>query len=491
MSLWTLAAYMKKILLLFAVLSSSAYPNSRLSHQAIYQRCFSLFFERYPGIDDVLLKKILSKNITGVEACDQLIDELTFDENGKIKKSQYYSQIDLIHALSLIQKLHTSWFNSYDFTFTEKNWGSLEIYDLGQPALYFTNAFFGNIPLKNLLKGHDQPYALRSFKKAPTSLIYKRGSKNISYDKIHLNYKDEDAPAVPMAPLDWVARGQLIGVTTKQRHYIVERAYRDLMTGFDKVTQDIFQSYGGGLLGTPVYIMLNQGQAISAILDGELKTYRRWSKAVLSDLLCRTLPVVKEEDSLGSSDPKSKTAFKKNNSCYVCHHTMDPMAGLIRNISTFINNSNGVTFDEDGALVLEKDKHDLQFTYLRDLVKNPLKYKFSAYMHSAPSGKFNFRDLDGKLIEKQLETLDQLGEVLAETPDYYSCIARRYLKFSTGVDIETDPNLQSKDPLSKSSQLHLKLLNELAKRLKAGQDIKKLLKDIFRTSLYSEQFYRL
>jgi hypothetical protein len=456
-----------------------------LYDRALYHKCFSLFFERFPEKNDSLLRQVVSGKINGQQACGKLIDELNFDKNGKIEKSHLFSKDLLLHALSLIQKHHVGWFTSYDFTFTEKNWGSVEIYDSGQPALYFTNAFFANLPLRELLKGKSQPYALRYADKKPEFLIYKKNNNKIRYDDIVLSYKDEETPPVLMKQIEWVARGVLVGITLQPKKYFVERAYVDLKTGYETVSQDIYQSFGGGILGSTVFLMLNQGQPVSSEMDGEVKVFRRWSKAVLNDLLCRSLPVLKPEDSVHALDVKSKVTFKKDNSCYICHHTMDPMAGLIRNVSSFINNSDGVTFDNDGNLIEEKDKRNLQFTYLRDLHKNPLKNRSNPYVQTAATGQFNFRNLDGKMISKNLNSLDELGSNIAETPDYYNCIVQRYLKFATGLDVQIDPNFINSTTDSNEKLNNRKLVSDLAKRLHKSQSIKSLLKEIINTKEFS------
>tara|TARA_B100000925_G_scaffold45266_1_gene29524 strand:- start:12322 stop:15237 length:2916 start_codon:yes stop_codon:yes gene_type:complete len=112
---------------------------------------------------------------------------------------------------------------------------------------------------------------------------------------------------------------------------------------------DLFRSAGGGAMGSHAFVLQNMDITFPKVMannlkgsaknrhrvvsDGSVKIQRRWAKRVLSDFLCREVPVINYDDlETVYEDTSSSIPFRKSASCMTCHATMDQMAMTARNV---------------------------------------------------------------------------------------------------------------------------------------------------------------
>jgi hypothetical protein len=153
-----------------------------------------------------------------------------------------------------------------------------------------------------------------------------------------------------------------------------------------------------------------------------------------------------------------------------CHHTIDNLAGAVRNLVpswTGFPGTNPVLV----KLAREIPIRDREHHYL--LSENEDKN----FAHTLPVAQLNFRNVDQRLISYDFTGLDDLGKFLASSKDFHYCMTKRYVKYLTGYDFD----VQAHD-----SSWETKEFQALANNFYAHGDQKKLIADILASPLFTD-----
>lgn len=525
--------------------------SQTLSDEDLYIRCYTQFTGNRIPKNDSRLISIKEKKLNYINGCMDLLKSAEFGNDGIIKtidpqtgKPVHESQ----RVLQTFNDFHRNWFESLDFN----NWNQNEIYDNGEMAYHLSHALFTTKPFSKIISDENTYEALRYspnnvFRdKSFTGPLYDSASSRLWVSQVKTLYTNKwgwgmwrSIPYKPRIP----QAGVLIGIQTMPmdedpipflngtRSFQTPDPYlnvkKDTPTFNSLVSRYIDLSkmnvedfkysdlkahtpYGSGIIGTVPYLLLNHGRPDYWSSDGVVSLPRRWSKAVVKDLLCRELPVLRKEDVSSLVNVNSATPFRASASCMACHGTMDPLAYGIRNMSTVSSAFSPWTQNEDGTKYFDingNETTDPSLAYRRSPFTpfhirkyEILKTDTSPFLKQTedpdfylkpPVGQFNFRTYDGKLIAHTFTDLQgnsSLGEHLKDLDDLYICAAKKYYQFLTGIDVPiydfTDPTY----PQAGAEELsHRNKVVSLGKNLKNHQSLQLLIKEIISLDLYKER----
>jgi|GEM_PF-2153852 len=245
---------------------------------------------------------------------------------------------------------------------------------------------------------------------------------------------------------------------------------------------------GGGFLGNQNYFITSYTEiGTDYVPNGALATNRSWPKAVLSDALCREIPVVREADVTQFVVPDSPTAFRQAAACTTCHASVDRQAGIIRGLRY---NILGFTYSPPPGL----SRHGIRgLTLLNPSLPELNSWSdlpVSDYAKRAPYGHFYFRNLHGDLVDQEIRTIEELGTAIRSQDDYYACFAKRYYHYFTGIDVKLgDPGDVSYPAKNAVDTLHYDKILWLADRLKNTKSLSQLILDIIGSDEYRRSDY--
>lgn len=440
---------MKKLfisILLILILYPSPLVAKRLSELEIYHKCFGQFASQRPGIDDIRLKLLEEKKISGIEACGLLIDTATLSTEGILSGNDEKELSKSI--LKTFHTFHNSWFPAYIFEMGNDYPQTFDFIEQEASALFVTKSLFSpDFNYSMILQGESAIGGIREKKNNPKYFV---GSGKDNHEINYKEYKDM-----------LIDRGDLVGVKELKKNVRVFHSYVDHLFYPKKFIEDYDLTYslGGGILGQNSYLIFNSGRTLGDKMDGGRLMPRRYAQNIIKDILCRDLPVVSKEDSEKYIVPNSSLSFAKNSSCMTCHSTMDYMTGVLRNTQLVAGDSRGASF---ATIFVHKIDKNLNF-------KNITHFSDENYYKSKPEGRFIYRTIDDVLIDEKIDSLNDLGKYMSETDDFYSCATVRYYQFLTNEKVTTaelyknsklKPLLKIKDNFKKHKSLK-KMINEL------------------------------
>ncbi len=392
-----------------------------------YKRCYSQFIrERIPD-NDRLLKSIEAKQMSGKEACLSLISF----QNKKVLKT--------------FQSFHRQWFPSYDLNIATQDYTATDFYDVNEMGYHLTNALFNShTPFSFVVTNPESFSGVREAGLQPKYLF--EDGLATTYERFGAriwNRGDENSLWKPKL----VEFGTLISLSSNSggKNFLVK----------NKTEHDANKSLGAGVIGTIPYILMNSGQG-EKVMDGGLKVHRRWSKSIISDLLCRDLPVVKKEDALSSVDKSSPIAFRRKVECMQCHVSMDNMAGVIRNVELY-------NTDKDGFL-----RNTLRGAFVHKIESGSKKY-----FNQSTTGRVLFRNYRDELIDAKFSGIADVGTWISSLDDFYACSAKKYFSFLTGIDVDLMKTGEERD-----------FVVRLGLNLKKHQSAKQLVSEIIESDYY-------
>ncbi|MCR9205368.1 MAG: hypothetical protein NXH75_12370 [Halobacteriovoraceae bacterium] len=410
-------------------------PKHALSEEAILSRCYGQWVrDRLPSQHPLLLK-VKNKVLTGSQACGELLKNAFLNQENKVLKSEGRE------ILKSFQTLHRSFFSELNFYKTDENWGSFELYDPGNLAAFFTYGLFkSDFVFKELFLGKKAFELLRqaSHTKRDFLIFPNQDIKTKPLKKKDFQFgsgKEISEGQYPVWNIRGASTGSLIGVSpvpferdTVPRLVDVRKGLRNVRGQNEfKIDKDIHHSEGGGLLGSPLYFILNLKLETGVMSDGGKRIPRHWVASIFKDFLCRELPVVPLTHSNKYRKKKSKHTFRTGSSCVQCHATLDNLAGLVRNLQINYSVDQGIeNFLQTSHIRAVKSTVTSETALLGEGQKD--------YGYTKPEGRFVFKSSNGILYDRSIESLDQLGEAIIATPDLYRCMTKRYLYFLTGIN---------------------------------------------------------
>lgn len=481
----------KVALLLLCLIATTAYGQDRsqqpLSELALFNRCYAHLTQRSLPFNHSLRNQVKAGTLNAAIACGQVFDGAVLDGGGNLVNNTDEAK----QVLLTMNDFHRTWFPNDNIIraipFLEDFNYQPYVHDEQEAALHVTRVLLTNgLKFSEIVTGNSAMEALRS--NGPSAY-----DRNAAADKKLNQWSTSDDGAVRVAwnpPL--VQTGTLLGVrpmTSNQEKLNLTTNTRDGATVAGRYYNGSGilrpnEAYGGGIMGTPSYLLLNIGNPNTNASDGGLVMNRRWAKAVYSDILCRDLPVVRLADAIPfvQATVTDKTPpFRKAGTCMSCHTSMDGMASVARNFSYASN-----TYVLYGGTVHIKRWPTSQPAEVGLAEADQL------FFQRPTNGKLFFRSYNGNLINKDVTNLASLGQAIAETDDLYVCTAAKYLEFFTGVR----PSLQdqgdtSLPALTVSEKAYRDVAIKLGLELKSTQSLKTLIQSIIKSDLYRSNAQRL
>jgi hypothetical protein len=445
-------------------------------------------------------------------------------------------------VLNTFYDFHRTWFSSNNmdtiagYNASEQN-GTMDLYDATEPALAITYSVFGSgQKYSDTLTRSVGVRAIRSEDQAVKTRIgwvASHAGRMISNSKLYevspFVFRDPTTAntalgrninkhvAVYTTAIPTIMPGDLVGIQPTSVSFTVPDISLIPLNGnaTDKgvnnpgvnYSYDFFKTFGGGVLGTPIYLLLNLGHPFNMRFNGQLKVPRRWSQQNMQTFLCASLPALRESDVLSFVDTTSSAPFRNSSSCVMCHATLDPMAYTARNIVTGVGDTYRPTQDGDVTLDPNGVRINPPAAYSRD---SAIVTSFKATLPSVsgwptepvpnfhmqtPTGRLRFRSMTGVLVDQAVTGISGLGTAMTQTDDYYTCAAKRYFEFMTGISVplydRTDPRNDALNrSLSQEAVQDRLFVEKLGKDLRSSGSVIDVIEEIMSSDYYNKENFR-
>ncbi|MBN8538723.1 MAG: hypothetical protein J0M15_16875 [Deltaproteobacteria bacterium] len=515
------------ILILFFLSAPHGLANSaNVSEQRLYRRCYMQLVQAPIPLKDSVLAEIKVGQLKAVDACMNLLNEATLDNQGLIKKSS--SAIGSVQqkVLRTFSEFHNTWFSAnamnqiQDYN-EELNRGSTDVYDAHEQAYFLTRALFSNGHYSDILKGNERLKAVRveDFVRIRAVIGRDFGTRTPSRTVLGENplWNDntilfqsigaghtgnaEARPAEDFVKAPLVAVGSLVGIQLQTDSFAVRNLSMEPLGANrpgDKepnleYSYNFFRNHGGGIIGLPSYFLMNYGHGRGLKSNGTTKLPRRWVKSMMETFMCATLPTLRESDIQNLVVTNSATPFRKSASCVQCHATMDQAANVARNLTT----GSSAFFVIDSGNNQERIHSKIpillaQYRQEKASVAEWIHVDDPEFHIKKSTGKFFTRLFNGELLDRNLNSIDDLGNVITQTQDFYSCAAKRYFEFLTGIQV---PLYDKKDPryaemnriLTTDHIKNREFVESLGADLQRDQSLKNLIKRIIASDYYRRE----
>jgi hypothetical protein len=499
-----------------------------LSGAALYARCYAHLTGRRVPFSDASFQAVRAGTMDALSACEGLLDSAALTTDG-VLAAPAGPAAGLV--LNHFYDVYRSWFTEqrFDeavpmFEYTVYTW---DVYDATRGGLFLAWATFGqNVRYASVVTHPNPVSAVRGLTSATYSVA---GPLSRTYVDAHTppftflfqtGYKYDPTTRATNnhAPLEFwnvtpIPVGELVGISSGPaeplvlpKSFINPFALSDGSQYSYAVLGDAEPNFAGqfdvrtsiapaGLIGTREYLMLNIGHDYVFTADGALNNYRRWSRNLVSDLLCRDVPVLREGDVTGYlvTDPQADGVppFRKSLTCLRCHATMDPMAYTLRNVR-WVNAAESGPDDPDhqgydtAHVSTYSPQVDAPFTWSSTAVPD--------FKRQTPHGHVYFRSFDGTLIDRQVTGPEGVGAALADTADLYVCAAKRHFKMLTGIDVSLhDMGDSANEALNRSMSPkdveYRQYVVSLGLALKQSGDVRAMIKTILHSKYYALSDY--
>lgn len=456
---------MKLFLSLLFFLASFQVKADALSDLALYYRCHAHMTQFRP-FRDTRFSDVQNGIKDPIDACLEVLDLGRLNSGTGLMQNpgDFLGQ----QVLRRFHDLHASWFMIKRYPQIgpfEASQGTEDIYDTSEGALYLTRALLEDgIGIDYAVTSTDNLRAQRSITDPATSFITVLTKSDTIFGS-----------NVVMA-----SRGDLLGyMITGLLNFVY--SYNDNSETLQTGSINAGQHYGGGLLGSPSYLLLNVDEDENFRSDGALEMPRKWARGVFKDLLCRDLPLVRSSDATAHVVPASSIPFRQSTSCTRCHVTMDQAAATIRGFR-YESHGRGVAPLKIGGVFVNMESVTQPSETGWPAVTDPL------YSFRPTKGKLYMRSYNGTLIDVDVNNVGELGTQIAATDDYYICMAKKYYKYFTGQDVNTG-DLQDPEntiTLSTEEQFHRDFVVQQGLSLRTHRNPRTLIENIVRSIQYRQ-----
>jgi hypothetical protein len=502
------------------VLTTEAGLAQSISEIALFNRCYAQLTGNPLPLAHALRTQVVSGKITALSACNQILDKASLGADGYLTLR---SDADARAVLSNFAAFHRTWFSAnvveqiQDYS-VETGRGTVDIYDSTEPSLALTKAMLGQgTRYADVLTATTGVKALREEDPAVRAQIgwtvnfpgRMTFGNNGLMDTNLFNFRaysgaflgDSDHPNSFLLNLPKIAVGELVGVRATTESVVIPNVALSPL-GADRrgneqpglnFNFDIYKTFGGGVLGTPIYLMLNYGHGYATESNATTKVPRRWSQANMESFMCATLPALRETDARQFVIGGSSAPFRNSASCVMCHATLDPMAYTARNMvmgdSDYFVFSSGSRTDSKTSMHIVSYKQELP-----SVVGWPSE-PVANFHRQVASGRLFFRSVTGALVDQPVTGIAALGAAMSNTDDFYQCAAKRYFEYFTGIVVplydRDDPrNAEVNKALSPDAIEDRKFIESLGTKLRSHQSIRQLVKDIMSSEYYKHLNYR-
>ncbi|MGB0452884.1 MAG: hypothetical protein ACPGJV_04145 [Bacteriovoracaceae bacterium] len=469
-----------------------------------YKRCHYLITNTYPT-NRTIISKIKSRELTAEQACSNILKSISFDNGSGFVTENGTSLTPLSKkVLKTFNNLHRTWFpESIIRSLHNCGKATEEFIDIGEGALFFTKALLDeSVEHKTVVTADSSYDAVRESAIQNEVAISRYGSARLNRDNLEIivaernSGVDTDAypdayKSIPASDIEPIAIGEFLGI----KPMVARQISRDpastsiYQTYLPTDGIDLTKSFGAGVLGTVSFLMATNNYGDNAAVNGASSVQRGWSKTVLDTFLCKTGEPLRFEDVTVQEDVTDKTpAFREDISCQRCHSSLDPLAGVIRNIRHYRSVRNTCAGNSNRGEALTR----IAFSRKMSTTKSAHPDGFMAdpdsnYMYRPTEGRLTYRDYDGNLIKIDLNNLEELGEALSGNNDFYACSVNKYLNYFTGLEV----SLNEIPPQSRGSyakdylELRRFVISEGLK-LKEHQNVKKTISNIMKSKYFKK-----
>lgn len=431
-----------------------------LSNVEIYKRCHAQLSQQAVRYNDAVLAQVKLGTKAPITACMELLDRAKFNtSDGNYLNTP--SDPMAINILNTMNQVHQTFFQSSTLTensFSNSVEGMKGIYDPGEPALFYTKALFDSATSFNYVVTAN--VNLRADRTGNNPANSTQGSARTS----STFNADPD--------FSWASIGQLLGVKPTGNMSIT--------SAYTPTTFNAGETRGGGILGTPTYLLetVNEPENLKA---NSLTMPRKWAKSVISDFLCRELPVARLVDTNSFVDTSATShEFRKSQSCTQCHASMDRLAAVNRNFKYVDIRPDPLTISGGVFAVKWTTNTALNGSEWPASVKTD-------YAERPTLGVLYYRDYLGTLVNQPISSISDLGAKLATQNDFYICAAKRYYQYFTGVNVDImDPSDFRIRNKGTDMAYHKNNVVSLGLALKANQSLRTLINSIFNLDIYKK-----
>jgi hypothetical protein len=485
-----------------------------LSEPAFFNRCYSHLTGHPVPLKSPTMSAIRAGRIKALTACEILLDSVQLGEAGFLTDK---SSLDARRVLNNFYNFHRTWFavntveqiQEYN---EEMSRGTMDIYDTTEPGLALTRAAFAREgKYSEVLNLKTGVHALREEYQAVRraigwSVSYPmrlRFGNNAGFDENLFNFRalsgsfdgNSDTTTSVFKNIPKIEVGELVGIRPKAESITIPNLSLQPLGGDKRGNEqpglnfefDLYRTFGGGVLGTPIYFMLNYGHGRGLEANGTTKVPRRWAQTNLNSFLCAELPALREADIRKYVLTNSGTPFRNSASCVMCHATLDSMAYSARNL--IVGNSDYFVISAGSKTHAKTALHVTSYRPEIPSVEGWPSEPVVNFHRQIPTGRLFFRSMTGELIDKPLNGIDSLGQAMSQTKDFYYCAAKRYFDYFTGINVSmfdrTNPaNAEMNQKLSKESEEHRKFIEDLGDELQKNQSVKTMIKSIMASKYY-------
>lgn len=484
---------MKILLLLASIAIAGPVPN--MTNSEIYARCYDRLVRAPVPLDDATMAQVIAGTKSPINACMELLSLADLSGTTEMRIANPSNAVAK-KVFKNMHMLHNSWFTSRlilnDSGMTNMTMNAL---DLEQPAFYFTRSLF--LPSASVRDVLTLDSALAGLRQAPAGATVRNnypafaqfgvrpaGDTNNYVNLLSIgveNWTQNDAPAAFVISNEQNSQvGELVGIRVPPA-LTVPTSYMDLRNGgrrgptstdrnntqvdreleyLGKQPFDLNQHFGGGVLGSPVFIIQNTNLDDGAVPFKEYSNHRRLASHIFESLLCSPMPVLLAADAAPKVLPNSPHQFDKSESCMQCHATVDPLARVYK--KNVIMQSHRQAGGDLPAVVsvVQLGADHVGTTGTFDWAMQPADGRL--YFRGLKSTDATVRPAD-----MAIASIADLGAKLSDpaTPsgyDFYACTAKRYYEYFTGVKVELRPNTAENAVAVYHRSLVLSLANDLA-----------------------------
>jgi hypothetical protein len=545
-----------RLVLLFCLISSGA-DALPLSEIQIFYKCYGMMTNSSPAPGHHALLMVQQGTWTGVQGCMWVFDRATLIQSGvnfgkttgEISPQYSTDATDALSLLKTFNNFHKKWFSNTNlddgigFTFTRS---PDDIFSASESAAHISRILFTpGANYRDLVTGTRSIWEMRDGAPTiayPTDPNFGQVAGHITnvlsnggyFHNFRSGFISPEVGYGPISAENFTPHLLEVGTLHGFRSLTETEMNQRVITAFTTDTTDnvgsqysnLFENtayrenlevqylrpYGGGILGTPSFLILNLGaeyrDAGYPRSDGGIRMWRRPGRSIHTDLMCRTLPTLTAADAVAFVRPASTVPFRTNTSCMQCHATIDNIAGAFRNFAIGSDHNfaglDGVpnhaaipmraefatlvshpTIIIDPSTHLRRSLHDgAAVSYApaeADIFGSDRDYIF---FRRPPNGKFMTRDYAGHLISEDVQGVEQLGQAIATVDDYYICAASRYFKFFTNFEASLldVPNASPGEIRARNYVISLGL------QLKQSQNLRTTIQDIISSDFFKEGF---
>lgn len=506
---------------LFNLNMAYAQSNVHLTDIEIFNKCYLKMFKtvipRTPtSLGASLLKQVIEKKLTGPTACSYLLGQSEFDNNGTMKLANRsdipkLSDLENQTLISTFHDFHNSWFSQRALTFDLNN--NLILRDNDEPALYLTRSLFAkNVNLSTFFTSNKTlqgkrivPDMITSAWQSKTMNLQNEADYAAQYPgQFVLSYGENNQIAnlgsIPLGDDRVLTFGKLIGVReaislvppvvrllVPQTNNTAQRAELAASINSKKNSVDVFEHMGGGVLGSQMYIMKNTNLTVGQMMPGpnndpDEMIPRRLASRVFEDLLCHQIPTLTENDIPDSEiNTSSKHGFRQSKSCMACHSSIDPLAYNYRNVLTYRTATNVNATAEVQAFG----------TPINGATRLPSNNQSDLFSLKNPTGTLKYRDHLNKLVNTPVNGIADLGNKLANSDDFYRCVAKRYYEFFTGINVQPAERMVTEESNNDLAKFHRQKVYSIAQHLKTSQNLSSMIEEILNSEAFVYRNYQV